>query len=115
MQISGISKVAPVTTTDWPTSKSKSNSPASDDAVTTAPAGKSSDLAQDQKTASFVQVTTIAATYSTTLAGTSYPGSVVESGGTYIASVPNPPGITASGQSIQSAEFNLDIKLDTLA
>jgi hypothetical protein len=115
MQINGISKVAPVTATEWSTAQSKSNSPVSGDAVTTASVGKSPALSQVQKAASLVQVTTIAATYSTTLAGTSYPGSVVESGGTFIASVPNPPGITASGLSIQSAEYNLDIKLDAIA
>jgi hypothetical protein len=115
MQINGISKVTPGTTAEWTAAQSKFNAPPSANAASTASGGKSPVLTQDQKAASFVQVTTIAATYSTTLAGTSYPGSVVESGGTFIASVPNPPGITASGLSVQSAEYNLDIKLDTLA
>jgi hypothetical protein len=62
-----------------------------------------------------VQVTTVAATYSTTVGGKNYPGSVVQAGDTYIASVPNPPGISASGPSVVSAENNLNMKLDTLA
>jgi len=58
---------------------------------------------------------TIAASYSTTLGGKSYAASVEESGGVFTASVPMPPGLRASGGSIESAEFNLNIILDTLA
>ena len=57
----------------------------------------------------------VAASYSVTIAGNNYSGSVEESGGVYIASVPNPPGASASGSSVESAENNLNIKLDTLA
>jgi hypothetical protein len=65
--------------------------------------------------ASIVPVPPLAAQYSTTVAGKSYPLSVDEAGGTYVASVPNPPGASATGSSPQSAEDNLDMKLDTLA
>jgi predicted RNase H-like HicB family nuclease len=65
--------------------------------------------------ASSVEEATLAAGYSTTAAGKSYSGSVEESGGEYEASVANMPGASASGSSIQSAENNLDIKIDTLA
>jgi predicted RNase H-like HicB family nuclease len=58
---------------------------------------------------------TIAASYSTTVGGTSYAARVEESGGVYTASVPMPPGLRASGGSIESAEINLSIVLDTLA
>jgi hypothetical protein len=36
-------------------------------------------------------------------------------GDTYIASIPSPPVASASGSSVQTAEINLNIKLDTLA
>ena len=115
MQISGTSEVAPVTTIAWPTAQSKGNSPAFADAVTTAPVSKSSSVSPDQNAASVVQVSTLAATYSPTVSGKNYAGSVEEAAGVYIASVPSPPGITASGLSVQTAEDNLDMKLDALA
>jgi hypothetical protein len=115
MQIDGISKVAPVTATEWPTGQSKSHSPVTDDAVSTAPVSKSFSAAPDQNSASVVQVSTLAATYSTTVSGKNYAGSVEEAAGVYIASVPSPPGITATGLNVQTAEDNLDMKLDALA
>jgi hypothetical protein len=42
--------------------------------------------------------------YSTTIAGKQYSGSVEESGGQYTASVPNLAGATASGSSLAAAE-----------
>ena len=66
-------------------------------------------------TAVTVPVPSLIAQYSTTVAGKNYPLSVEESAGIYVASVPNPPGATATGSSPQSAEINLDMKLDTLA
>jgi len=62
-----------------------------------------------------LQVTTLAATASSTVSGKSYPESIEESGGIYVASVPSPPGTSASGSSVESAENNLNMKLDTLA
>jgi predicted RNase H-like HicB family nuclease len=59
-------------------------------------------------------VATLAASYSTTVGGKNYSGSVEESGGTYVASVGNLPGASASGSSVQSAENNLSIKIDEL-
>jgi hypothetical protein len=61
------------------------------------------------------RVSPLTASYSTTVAGKNYPLSVEESGGFYVASVPNPPGASATGSSPQSAEDNLNFKLDTLA
>jgi hypothetical protein len=80
-----------------------------------APAETVSVLAQIQNSAASSQIATVAASYSTTVAGTSYAASVEESGGIYTASVPMPPGLSASGSSIESAENNLNIILDTLA
>ena len=56
----------------------------------------------------------LAAVYSTTVDGTTYSGSVEESGGEYTASVANLPGASASGSSIQTAEDNLGSIIDTL-
>jgi hypothetical protein len=56
-----------------------------------------------------------AAVYSTTVAGKNYSGSVVEeAGGVYEASVPNVPGATATGSSVQAAENNLSVRIDAL-
>ena len=52
--------------------------------------------------------------YSTTIAGKQYSGSVEESGGQYTASVPNLAGATASGSSLAAAENNLDLRIDEL-
>jgi len=57
----------------------------------------------------------LAAVYSTTVNGTTYSGSVEESGGQYTASIANLPGASASGSSIQAAENNLGSIIDTLA
>jgi hypothetical protein len=122
MQISSTAKIAP--STDWaPAQPAPKSTPAhvttpavsAATAVAVTPVQKPSSSAQVQNSASLMQVATLAATYSTTVAGKSYPGSVEESGGIYIASVPSPPGITATGPSVASAERNLNIKLDALA
>jgi hypothetical protein len=78
------------------------------------PVQPSSSSDQSQESVGSVVETTHVATYSTSVGGRSYAENVDESGGVYIASVPNPPGATASGASVQSAENNLSIKLDTL-
>ena len=70
---------------------------------------------QDQHPAANAEMATIAASYCTTVGGRNYSASVQESGGVYTASVPMPPGLRASGGSIESAELNLSIILDTLA
>jgi hypothetical protein len=56
----------------------------------------------------------LAAVYSVTVGGTSYSGSVEESGGEYTASIANLPGASASGSSVQGAEDNLGSIIDTL-
>jgi predicted RNase H-like HicB family nuclease len=52
--------------------------------------------------------------YFTSVGGKSYSGSVSEINGVYDVSVPNVPGAHASGSSIQSAENNLNIRIDEL-
>jgi hypothetical protein len=58
---------------------------------------------------------TMVGSYSTSVGGKEYTGSVEESGGVYTASVGNLPGASASGSSAQSAEDNLTMRIDTLA
>ena len=78
-------------------------------------AGTASFVAQIQNSAGSTHKATIAASYSTTVGGRNYSASVQKSEGVYTASVPMPPGLSASGSSIESAEINLGIILDTLA
>lgn len=55
-------------------------------------------------------------TYTTTVDGKSYSGSVQqEPGGGYIASIPSLPGAVATGSSALAAESNLGSIIDTLA
>jgi hypothetical protein len=61
-----------------------------------------------------VPVITPVATQSTTVAGKSYSESVMKLGDDYVVSVPNPPGASAVGSSVESAESQLSMKLDTL-
>jgi len=77
--------------------------------------GASTPLASIQSSVNNSQVAALTISYSTSVAGKSYSGSVEESGGTYTASVPGQPGASANGSSVQSAENNLDAVLDSLA
>ena len=52
--------------------------------------------------------------YSTSVGGQQYWGSVDRAGGDYTATVPNLAGATASGSSQQSAEDNLNARIDEL-
>lgn len=60
------------------------------------------------------EVETVVGTYSTTVSGTQYAGSVEEEGGSYEASVPNVSGATASGATMIEAENNLTVRIDEL-
>lgn len=60
------------------------------------------------------EVATLVGTYSTTVAGTQYAGSVEEQNGSYVASVPNVSGATATGASMIEAENNLTVRIDEL-
>jgi hypothetical protein len=52
--------------------------------------------------------------YSTTVSGKSYSGSIEQSGGQYVISIPNVPGATASASTAQAAENALTLKIDIL-
>jgi predicted RNase H-like HicB family nuclease len=56
----------------------------------------------------------MATSYSTTVGGTQYAGSVQESDGEYTASVPNLAGATAGGSTALEAANNLDASIDEL-
>jgi hypothetical protein len=60
------------------------------------------------------EVETLAGTYSTTVGGTQYAGSVEEENGSYTASVPSVNGATATGATMIEAENNLTIRIDEL-
>jgi hypothetical protein len=126
MQIDAISKIAP-SATQWARASHLPKPEASTNSTTgpgLAPASSSRSLASAQAppsaaqaldSASAVQVVAIKGALSTTVAGKNYSLSIEQAGATYVASVPDPPGATATGSSAQVAENNLDIKLDTLA
>ena len=124
MQIDAVAKLASSSTGRTPAQPQSKPATASFSTVAAQPAAASSSAAparsapapaRIQSSVSSSQVESMAASYSTRVAGKSYSASVEESGGTYVASTPNPPDISASGSSIASAESNLDMKLDTLA
>jgi hypothetical protein len=52
--------------------------------------------------------------YSTSVAGKSYSGSVEQSNGQYVISIPNLPGATAAASTAQAAENALTLKIDIL-
>jgi predicted RNase H-like HicB family nuclease len=56
----------------------------------------------------------ISSSYSTSVGGKSYSGSITQSNGTYTVSVPNLPGASVSGSSLQAAENALTVRIDTL-
>jgi hypothetical protein len=59
-------------------------------------------------------VETLVGSYTTTVGGTQYAGSVEEQNGSYVASVPNLGGATATGASMIEAENNLTTRIDEL-
>jgi hypothetical protein len=125
MNVNGISEISSSTVAWAGTKASSEPATSSSSAATSQTASASSSLSsastglssssdEAQPSVSSVQVTTIVATYSTTVGGKNYSESVEKLGEEYVVSVPNPPGASASGLSVQSAENNLSSKLDTL-
>jgi predicted RNase H-like HicB family nuclease len=53
-------------------------------------------------------------TYSTNVGGKSYSANISQANGTYTLSVPNLPGASVSGSSLNDAEIALSIKINTL-
>jgi hypothetical protein len=60
------------------------------------------------------EVETLVGSYSTTVGGTQYAASVEKQDGSYVASVPNVSGATATGASLIDAENNLTVRIDEL-
>ena len=60
------------------------------------------------------EVETLVGGYSVTVGGTQYAGSVQEQNGSYVASVPNVSGATATGDSMIAAENSLTTRIDEL-
>jgi hypothetical protein len=125
MQIDAISKVsnstpnraAPPPPSKPPTSPKSAANPRPTDPASSSSAATSAAPSASAQTSNLsgAKVSTLAVSYSATVAGESYAESVVKTGDTYVASIPSPPGGSASGSSVQAAENNLNIKLDTLA
>lgn len=120
-EISNIASLAKEWTAAQPQSKPADASPsiaapATEGAsISTASVAPSAAPARVENSPASVHVTRVATTLSATVAGKNYAESVEESGGVYVASVPNPPGARATGASVVSAENNLNLRLDTLA
>jgi len=68
--------------------------------------------AQSQSTADLLAQSLI---YSANAGGKSYTADVSLSAGQYVATVPDLPGITASGNTVQVAESNLNSRISVLA
>jgi hypothetical protein len=104
MQISSDSSVSPIA----PISASSLSNSRSEQAPTSqsAPATSGNGTVASQ---------TLAAVYVTSAAGRDFSASVDQSGSVYVATLPYPPGGTASGESIQQVENNLTIRIDELA
>lgn len=66
---------------------------------------------QAQETQSLLS---LAALYSTKVGGTNYPAEVQLSGGSYVATVPALPGVSATGGTILGAEANLNLRISIL-
>ena len=131
MQISSISSMPPIgANTSTPTApRSSSSATVSAAAPPSAPATKpttqsssaavsspssSGGSSSAPSASSSAQAAALSAVYSDTVGGKSYSGSVAESNGEYVASVPNLPGASANGSSVQSAENNLNTVIDAL-
>jgi hypothetical protein len=126
MQISSVLETA-ASTVDWTRTPRQSNTASTssstaaaqtasaDPAAVLAPASVSSFSSPLHNVSSSAPLTSMPAPYPATAGGKNYPGSVQESAGVYVASVPDPPGASASGATAQIAENNLEIKLDELA
>jgi hypothetical protein len=67
--------------------------------------------AEAQDTATLLAQSTI---YSTTVGGKSYSADVSLSSGQYVATVPELPGVSATGSTLLSAENNLNARIDVV-
>ena len=108
------SKAASATTAGSAASTTSAASSTSS-ASTITPASSGGDYSSGGASAgSSAAVETLVTSYSTTVGGTQYSGSVEESDGEFVASVPTLSGATATGSSEIAAENNLDVRIDEL-
>jgi hypothetical protein len=133
MQIAAIQSIAPISSSIAPAVKSKPASAVPQSTTTaaakapasastsgsttsakTSGSGGGSSHGSGQQTSSSSSSEAVAATYSTTVNGKTYSGSVELTDGEYTVSVANLPGASASGSSVQSAENNLGAVIDAL-
>jgi hypothetical protein len=126
MQINTIRTVAPLVAAN--SSAAPANSAKVAKSATAAPsatssAGQASKSASGQAApppqseASAVSTATstlVSTTYSTSVGGKSYSASISQANGVYTLSVPNVPGAHVSGSSLNAAESELTVKIDTL-
>jgi hypothetical protein len=54
-------------------------------------------------------------TYSASVGGKNYTADISESSGEYVATVPNLPGVSASGSTLQAVENNLNASISVVA
>jgi hypothetical protein len=119
MQIGNISSIAPITT-EHAASRAANSGPSTtsstdnDASPAKASATAPSSAAPAPSGSAAAQSNPMAAAYSTSVGGKTYSGSVSETGGVYEVSVPNVPGARASASSIQTAENNLNMRIDEL-
>lgn len=123
MQIANISSTLP--SPDSPPLHPAASSPAPSSSVppaaeftaTPAPSGSpsSTDSGLSQAVAARAEEGVLAAVFTTTIAGKNYSGSVEQSNGVYIGTVPTLSNAHASGSNVESAENNLGAVIDMLA
>jgi hypothetical protein len=119
MQIGSVTEITP-STLEYSSSQRQSKTAAPSSTTTAAhpspiTSSKTTSSANLPSSTNSHATNALAASYLTTVAGKNYGGTVEESGGSYTASVPLPPGARASGPTIEIAENNLNIILDMLA
>jgi hypothetical protein len=102
-------------TTPAPATQTTSAAPAPVDASSAKPAGGSAAVQSSaSQAASAAAANLVSQIYSTTVSGKSYSGSIEQSGGQYVISIPNLLGATASASTAKAAENALTLKIDIL-
>jgi hypothetical protein len=111
MQINSVSAVLPsaASSSSAPIPAKPTAAPSPQAVSTAAPVQPAAPQAASDAAASLVSQI-----YSTTVAGKSYSGSINQSGGQYVISIPNVPGATASASTVRAAENALTLKIDIL-
>jgi hypothetical protein len=98
-----------------PTGQSTSATPAPGGASSAKPAtGAAPVQPAAPQAASAADASLVSQIYSTSVGGKSYSGSVEQSNGQYVISIPNLPGASASASTAQAAENALTLKIDIL-